>query len=169
MITIISSTNRHNSATHKVALHVEQHLKEKQLACKILGFTDLPHDFIFSNFNGNVNKDFQSLIESHIVPAVKFIFVIPEYNGAFPGILKAFIDCIPPKNFHGKQAALIGVADGHAGALRALDMFTLVLNHIRVNVHWNKPKLSDINKNFEGENLNELYSRRVETMLTDFT
>lgn len=168
MITIISSTNRNNSATHKVALHVQRQLQLKQQPCKILNLEDLPHDFIFSNFDGKKNAAFQALVESHIIPSGKFIFVIPEYNGTFPGILKAFIDCIPPKNFHGKQAALIGLGDGHAGGLRALDMFTMVLNHVRVNVHWNKPKLSNINNNFEGEILNELYSRRVETMLTDF-
>ncbi|HYG52442.1 MAG TPA: NADPH-dependent FMN reductase [Flavobacteriales bacterium] len=172
MITIISSTNRHNSATHKVALHLEKHLRAREKPCKLLNFEKLPHDFIFSNFNNNSNKEFQQTIDAYIVPAVKFIFVIPEYNGGFPGILKAFIDCIPPKHFYGKQAALVGVADGHAGALRALDMFTLVLNHIRVNVHWNRPKLSDINNHFEGNfednDLDELYSRRVETMITDF-
>jgi chromate reductase, NAD(P)H dehydrogenase (quinone) len=168
MITIITSTNRKNSASQKVALHICEQLKVKNTKFNYLSLEDLPHDFIFSNFNGNVNKDFQQIIDTKIIPATKFIFVVPEYNGAFPGVLKAFVDCIAPKNFHNKQAALVGVADGHAGALRALDMLTLVLNHIRVNVHWNKPKLSDIGNNFEGDKLNELYSRRVETMLNDF-
>ncbi len=168
MITIISSTNRKNSATQKVALHISNQLKKSNSPFNYLSLEELPHDFLFSNFNGNLNTEFQKITDEKIIPASKFIFVIPEYNGAFPGILKSFIDCIPPKHFHNKHAALVGVADGHAGALRALDMFTLILNHIRVDVHWNKPKLSDIGNNFEGENLNEIYSRRVETMLTDF-
>lgn len=168
MITIISSTNRKNSATQKVALHICELLKERNIKFNYLSLEELPHDFIFSNFNGNTNEKFQEIVESKIISATKFIFVVPEYNGAFPGILKSFIDCVQPKNFHNKHAALVGVADGHAGALRALDMFTLILNHIRVNVHWNKPKLSDIGHNLENDKLNELYSRRVETMLTDF-
>lgn len=168
MITIISSTNRKNSATQKVARHIAEQLQTRGKGYTFLSLEELPHDFIFSNFDGNTNDEFQQIVEHKIIPATKFIFVVPEYNGAFPGVLKSFIDCIAPKNFHGKQAALIGVADGHAGALRALDMLTLVLNHLRINVHWNKPKLSDIDHNLENDRLNELYSRRVETLLSDF-
>jgi chromate reductase len=168
MITIIASTNRKNSASEKVAQHICNELKKRNVAFNYLSLVDLPHDFIFSNFDGNINKEFQHIIDSKIIPASKLIFIVPEYNGAFPGVLKSFIDCITPKHFFNKQAALVGVADGHAGALRALDMLTLTLNHLRINVHWNKPKLSDIGKYLEADNLSELYSRRIETMLNDF-
>lgn len=167
MITIISSTNRQNSYSAKVANLIFQQLQNKGEKVQLLDLIDLPHDFIFSSFDGRKNPAMENLIEKNIIGADKFIFVIPEYNGAFPGILKSFIDCVPPRHFYGKQAALVGVADGHAGALRALDMFTLVLNYIRVNVHWNKPKLSDITHKFE-ITLDEVYQKRIDDMLLGF-
>jgi NAD(P)H-dependent FMN reductase len=69
-----------------------------------------------------------------MVPANKFIFVIPEYNGGFPGIVKLFIDACSIRaykpTFKNKKAALVGVATGRAGNLRGLDHMTGVLNHV---------------------------------------
>lgn len=169
MITIISATNRPNSYTQRVANEVNTFLDAKHVEKKILSLQDLPHDFIFSHFDGQLHPEFVSVIENYIQPATHFIFVIPEYNGSFPGIVKSFIDCISPRFFHGKQAALIGVADGHAGGLRALDMFTLVLHHLRMGVHWNKPKLSDIVNHMDQHNqLSSHYADRVRAMLNEF-
>jgi NAD(P)H-dependent FMN reductase len=79
------------------------------------------------------------------------VFIIPEYNGSFPGILKAFIDCVPPRFFHGKKAGLVGVSSGHAGSLRSMDQFTNVLNYLQVSVLHSKPKLSGIEKIIDSE------------------
>ena len=167
MITIISSTNRKNSNTSKLAKFVHEQILQKSDNVSFLSLENLPHDFIFSAFNGLQNGLFNSLIEKHIVPAQKFIFVLPEYNGSYPGILKSFVDCIPPRFFHQKNAALIGCADGHAGALRAVDSFALVLNHIKVNVHWNRPKLSDISSKFIPD-LDAHYQKRIIDLISEF-
>lgn len=169
MITIIAATNRPNSYTQRVANEVDAFLAERHVEKKILSLQDLPHDFIFSHFDGRLHPEFNTIIDQYIQPAGRFVFVIPEYNGSFPGVVKSFIDCISPRFFHGKQAALIGVADGHAGALRALDMFTLVLHHLRMGVHWNKPKLSDIVNHFDEYNkLSPKYCERLGVMLDEF-
>lgn len=167
-LTIIVSTNRNDSYSLKVGRIVEEKLKANNVSVFLLSLEELPHDFIFSNFNGKSNPDFQKLINEKIIPSDKFIFIIPEYNGSFPGILKSFIDCIHPKHFNHKNAAVIGVADGHAGALRALDMWTLILNYLKVHVHWNKPKLSDITHHVENGKLNKLYEERIDMLLSDF-
>lgn len=168
MITIISSTNRNNSYTGKVAHLYRQFLNEQNIECRLFALTDLPEDFIFSNFNGRKNEKYEMIIDEFIIPAQKFIFIIPEYNGSFPGILKAMIDTIHPKNFHGKKAALVGVADGRSGGLRALDDFSSILNHIRVNVYWDKPKLSEIDKHFHGDTLDEAYTERMRRQVNEF-
>lgn len=169
MITIIASTNRPNSYTQRIANEVNTLLSEWHVEKKILSLQDLPHDFIFSHFDGRIHPEFTAVIENYIQPASHFIFVIPEYNGSFPGVVKSFLDCISPRFFHGKKAALIGVADGHAGALRALDMFTLILHHLRMEVHWNKPKLSDILSHMDaGNHLSTQYTERIRSMLKEF-
>src|SRR5688572_21737487 len=116
-ITVISSTNRHNSFTLKVAHTYQQLLIASGNEARIMSLEHLPQDFMFSNFNGKSTPEFEQTVKSYIQESQKFVFVIPEYNGGYPGILKAFIDCVRPSYFHGKKAALVGVADGHAGAL----------------------------------------------------
>ncbi len=54
-------------------------------------------------------------IENEIlIPTQKFIFIIPEYNGTFPGVLKAMIDNSDIIRYH-KKAILTGVSSGRAG------------------------------------------------------
>lgn len=93
---------------------------------------------------GKLENSFEQICKSHIEEVDKFVFIMPEYNGSFPGVLKYFIDMAPPPFFKGKKAGVIGVSSGRAGNLRGLDQFTSILNHLKVDVMANKPKLSGI-------------------------
>ena len=99
----------------------------------------------------------------------KFVFVIPEYNGSFPGVLKAFIDSLDFLKLSGKKAALIGLSSGHAGGLRALDHFTEILHHLKIEVYSDKPKLSGIEKLIDDTQLIDDKSiERLKKMLGNF-
>ena len=74
----------------------------------------------------------------------KFVFVVPEYNGSFPGILKAFIDGLQPSVFQEKKCALVGVSKGIQGAVLALSHLTDILHYLRVYIYPLKPKLAKI-------------------------
>ncbi|MFI5204406.1 MAG: NADPH-dependent FMN reductase [Flavobacteriales bacterium] len=168
-ITVISSTNRNNSFTFRVADTYQQLLIASGNDVRFFSLKDLPQDFIFSCFNGKSVPAFDQVVAEFIKPAEKIVFIIPEYNGGYPGILKAFIDCIKPVHFAGKKAALVGVADGHAGALRPIDHFTLILNHIKVNVYHDKPKLSNIEDYFpEAGVLADVYLERLKKQAEGF-
>ena len=93
---------------------------------------------------GKLENSFEQICKTHIEEVDKFVFIMPEYNGSFPGVLKYFIDMTPPPFFRGKKAAVVGVSSGRAGNLRGLDQFTSILNHLKVEVLANKPKLSGI-------------------------
>src|SRR4029453_1025527 len=81
------------------------------------------------------------------IPAEKFIFVTPEYNGSFPGVLKSLIDNTDIKKvWFGKKALLTGVATGRAGNLRGLEHLTGILHYLRVVVHPNKLPISSVDK-----------------------
>ena len=85
-----------------------------------------------------------------LIPTQKFVFIIPEYNGSYPGILKAFIDSSDIRNcWHNKKATLVGVADGRAGNLRGMDDFTNVLNHMKVNVLHMKIPISSVSQHVD--------------------
>ncbi len=161
MITIISGTNRPNSNSEKIANFYNNLTPEKS---QVLCLKDLPKDFVFADTYSEGSKEFNQIVNDKIVNANRFIFVIPEYNGGFPGVLKAFIDAVPPKHFHDKKAALVGLSSGHTGALRPMDQFSDILHYLKVEVLSAKPKLSGIEKLIEND---VLVDERALSLLND--
>jgi chromate reductase len=147
MITIISSTNRPENNTLKIASYYYQQLIHKGQQAQLFSLEQLPTDFSFNNdVFGSSNQLFSEIVKKNIQGATKFVFIVPEYNGSFPGALKALIDGVWPEMFRNKKAALVGVASGRAGNIRGLDHLTGILNYLRVYVLPNKVYLPSIDK-----------------------
>jgi NAD(P)H-dependent FMN reductase len=121
-------------------------LQEKNVDARLFDFCDLPKDLAFSETFGKRSTEFASVIENYISNCHKFIFVVPEYNGSFPGILKTFIDSVPPREWNDKDVCLVGIADGRAGNLRGMEHLTGILNYLKVHVYHDKLPISVINK-----------------------
>ncbi|HMO40454.1 MAG TPA: NAD(P)H-dependent oxidoreductase [Saprospiraceae bacterium] len=151
MITIISGTNRKNSECLRFARKYAEILQAKtDEPVQVLALEDIPHDWFY---NGMYEDDGQSsslaqLQDAYMLPAQKFVYVMPEYNGSFPGVVKLFIDACSVRQykatFKNKKAALVGVATGRAGNLRGLEHFTGVLNHVGTVVLPNRLPISRI-------------------------
>lgn len=134
MITIISGTNRPNSNSLRVAKFYQNLLKNKNIDCNILPLTSLPISIYSPDFYLNPNKEFNDLQEL-ISKTQKFIFIIPEYNGSFPGVLKALIDvCKFPDSFDNKKCALLGIATGKYGNIRGVEHFTGIAHYCGMHV-----------------------------------
>lgn len=146
MYTIVSGTNRKGSNTSKVALHIQQLLKEKGVGATYFSLEDLPINMLNTGmYDGDKSKALVKIEEEVLKPTTKYIFVMPEYNGSIPGILKLLIDAseIPPC-WYGKKAALIGIGAGRAGNLRGMEHFTGMLGHIHINTYWDRLPISGI-------------------------
>lgn len=141
-ITIISGTNRIDSNTEKIANYYLSVLKSKGINASILNLKDLPETFLTSDLYGKRSPEFQKLIDNYIEHQQKFIFISPEYNGSFAGVLKVFLDAVPPKIWQDNKACLVGVSAGRAGNLRGLEHLTNILNYLKVNVYHNKLPIS---------------------------
>ncbi|MFK8103297.1 MAG: NADPH-dependent FMN reductase [Saprospiraceae bacterium] len=149
MITIIASTNRKNSRTK---LFTEEYFKLLQAhteeTVKMLFLEDLPEDFIHrAMYAEDAQSPSLTLIQDeYVLPATKFFFVMPEYNGSYPGIIKLFLDACSIRfykdNFYGKKAGLAGVSSGRSGNLIGMDHFTTVLNYLGTQVLPNKLPIS---------------------------
>ena len=134
MTLIISGTNRPNSNTYKLAKYYQKTLAKKGMDAQLLSLADLPETLIFSDLYGKRSEAFQA-IQDQITKAEKFLFVVPEYNGSFPGILKLFIDaCKFPDSFQDKKAALVGLATGKYGNIRGIEHLTGICNYINLHV-----------------------------------
>jgi NAD(P)H-dependent FMN reductase len=150
-ILILSCTNRLNSNTLKVSRIYRELLIEQGIDAPILDFMDLPRDIAFSEAFGHRTAEFEQLLNLMVIPNRKFIFVMPEYNGSFPGILKVFLDSVPPREWNDKKACMVGVADGRAGNLRGMEHLTGILNYLKMHVYHNKLPISVVNKVFTNE------------------
>ena len=131
---IISGTNRLGSNSLKVAQYFQKELSIKGEEWDILSLTDLPSDILHTDLYGKRSDAFEA-IQQKVSAAQKLIFIIPEYNGSYPGALKIFVDaCAYPASFFNKKAALIGIASGKYGNVRGIDHFTGVCNYMRMHV-----------------------------------
>jgi len=144
MITVISATNRLNSRSALVAKFYVNKLQEQELAAQHYPLAQLPADFITNEMYGSRSEQFEAEIEQFVRSAEKVIFIVPEYNGGFPGILKTFIDGVAPHDWYGKKVALCGVSSGHTGCQLGMAHLTDVLHYLRMEVMALRPKLSGI-------------------------
>ena len=134
MTTIIAGTNRPHSYTLKVAKYYQKELAEKGLETTILNLEDLPKNFSGDDLYGERSEDFKQ-IQYLIDQTDKFLFIIPEYNGSYPGILKTFIDALAfPNSFQDKKACLVGLSSGKYGNIRGVEHFSGVCAYLHLNI-----------------------------------
>ncbi len=134
MVTIIAGTNRPNSNTLKIAKYYQNELAKKGLQTSLLDLQDLPSNFIAEDLYGKKSDTFEK-IQQLITQTSKFLFVIPEYNGSFPGVLKTLIDaCAFPESFYDKKACLVGISSGKYGNIRGIEHFNGVCSYLHLHV-----------------------------------
>ena len=149
MITIIAGTNRPQSKTLTLANYYYNALNQRGISSEIISLTELPPDFIISDLYGKRSEMFMP-IQEKVSAGSKFLFVVPEYNGGFPGILKTFIDgCTFPDSFYGKKAALTGVSSGKYGNIRGIEHFTGICHYIHLHVMPLRLHIPAIDKEFD--------------------
>jgi len=171
MITIISGTNRPHANARIIADIYAGLLHARGVESRILDLIQLPQDFILTALykNTGLNEEFNELTEL-LEKSEKIIFIIPEYNNSFPGVLKAFIDGLAyPNALRHKKAALVGISTGTQGGAIAISHFTDVLHYLGVHVLATKPRLMFIHKNLsEGKLTNPLYLQLLQEQADQF-
>lgn len=171
MITIIVGTNRQDAVSKQIAELYQGLLSEKNQASEILDLHQLPSDFASSDTlyakSGKSDKfnDFRDRMHT----TKKMVFIVPEYNGSFPGVLKTFMDgLIFPTTFRDKKCALVGLSSGVQGGGLALSHLTDIFNYCGMHVLAMKPKLSRIEENLTENKLSELYQQLIEEQIDKF-
>jgi chromate reductase len=161
-ITIISATNRVDSNTEKVANYYKSALNSKGVDVELFSLKDLPESVLHTDLYGKRSENFQSIINTYVDKQTKFIFVSPEYNGSFAGILKVFLDAVPPRTWMDNKACLVGIATGRAGNLRGMEHLTNILNYLKINVYHNKLPISRVDTLMDAQgNLTDADTKKV--------
>lgn len=164
-ILVISGTDRPGAMTRKVAAYYQKVLADLGSDSAILDLADLEPGFAGRALYHNSGKDeqFNGFVKQ-IAGHEKFVFVLPEYNGSYPGILKTFIDGLPyPNALAHKKAALVGISANMQGAGLALSHLNDVFSYLGMHTLALRVKLGQIKTYFVEERFtNDLYSELIE-------
>jgi len=172
MITIIVGTNRPDAISRKLADQYAEMLQTRfKQPSQLLDLQELPMDFISTALYHNTGKNEAFNAVSQLIShSEKFVFVLPEYNGSFPGVLKAFIDGLAyPNTFRNKKAALVAISNGTQGGLLAMSHLTDIFNYLGMHVLANKVRIPQIQNHIsEGRVTTPFYLELLDAQAEQF-
>lgn len=169
-IHILSSTDRPGSNAMKVSEYAKGIISEN-CEVEIFSLRDYPLQDVVGGKYGEEIESVKSF-NNKFLDADGFLFVIPEYNGGFPGILKMFYDYLPfPKAFSRVPVSLIGEAAGAFGALRSVEQFSQLLSYRNAHIFPDTMYIQRVNDSFDPKEglKNETLQKLLLTQLNDFT
>lgn len=151
-ISIISGTDRLNSNALRVARYLKKKYAQLETSAEIIDLQDFPTGRLEGGRYGEEISELDPFITS-IYKSDGLVFVCPEYNGGYPGILKLFIDYLPyPDALLEKPVCLVGEADGAFGAIRAVEQLQQVLGYRNAFILPERVYISRVSNNFDTEN-----------------
>jgi NAD(P)H-dependent FMN reductase len=129
MITVISGTNRPESNTIKIAGLAVQAIRETGEAAQLLDLAELPIELFAGTSYAEKPAAFAPFQDA-VTATDGILAVVPEYNGACPGVMKYFVDMLRfPDSLYEKPAGFIGLSAGRWGAVRAVEQIEMVFQY----------------------------------------
>lgn len=127
-IVILKGSVRPGNYTSMAAALVEDELKKHpQVSVEVIDPAALHLPLPGTDPDSKTARDLHRKVQS----ATGVIFATPEYNGSFSSVIKLVIEHLGhPSPVAGKPVALLGVAGGTIGAIKALEHLRSVVSHI---------------------------------------
>lgn len=151
ILKIISSTDRPDSNAIKVARYLEPKYKALGADADIISLCDFPLGEVAGGRYGESIPAVERFNEP-VLKADGLVFVVPEYNGSFPGILKLFFDYLPyPHGLERMPVCMVGASSGVFGALRAVEQFEAVCGYRKAHIFPERVFIPRIYQNFDME------------------
>lgn len=127
MIQIVIGTDRAGSRSARVAQLVQKEYRELQVPTELVDLAQLAtHGLVGGNYFKGAQGEIKDTVDK-MTKAEGIVFIVPEYNGSYPGILKLFIDYWKyPETFEGRPCCFIGLGIRFGGA-RAVEHLQQVL------------------------------------------
>jgi len=105
-----------------------------------------------------------------VTDATGVVLATPEYHGSFSSGMKLMIDNLGfPSALSGKPVALLGVAAGQIGAIKALEHLRSVCSHVGAIVLPGPVSVAGVNRVFDetGKCLDETIEKRIRGVATN--
>lgn len=147
---IVSGTNRPGSMTRRFSGFVESELKKlcgTSDQVDLIDLKEMPLDIFKPESYAEKPASFQSFSQ-RFVEADALVIVLPEYNGAAPGVFKYFVDMLPfPKALYKIPCTFFGVAAGRFGAVRSVEQIQQVFQYRNALVYPENLFIPGVDKN----------------------
>jgi chromate reductase len=155
-ITIVSSTNRAESMSLKISLFVKKIYEVLGATVQIIDLQEFPASCFTPQVYKEKPPELTPFIDA-ILNADGVLFVIPEYNGSFPGMLKYYIDMWKfPDCYIGLKTAYVGISGGQWGALRAVEHFQGVMGYRNATQYPDRIFINKIGARWNGNGFSPL-------------
>jgi chromate reductase, NAD(P)H dehydrogenase (quinone) len=148
-IVLLSATDRPSSKALEIAGYLKTRFEHTGTQPEIVSLEDYPLERVAGGRYGASIPEVE-VFNERVLSADGLVFIVPEYNGSFPGILKMFIDYLPfPEAFRNLPLAFIGEASGAFGALRAVEHLQQICGYRNALMFPERVFIQRVNQNFD--------------------
>lgn len=148
---IISGTDRANSHALHIAKYLKKRYQSEQVSADIIDLQCFP---LLKATDGKYHDKAEAInrFNKPLLKADGVIFVCPEYNGGYPGILKLFIDYLPyPVSFHKKPVCFVGESNSPFGGQRAVEQLQQVIGFQNAYMLPERVFIPRVKENFDAD------------------
>jgi len=128
---VLSGSNRPGSMTRRFSGFVYSELSQRVGTDKVdlMDLIELPLEIFHPESYAQKPPSFESF-EKRFIEADAVLTILPEYNGAAPGVFKYFLDMLPfPQSLYKIPCFFYGVSAGRFGAVRSVEQSQQVFQY----------------------------------------
>lgn len=171
-IVVVSASTRTGRLTHHAAMGLFKALQTKQET--VPEILDLKEEAL-PMFEEALHRlpspsDTINRVNNILNSADAFLFVTPEYNGAYSSALKNMVDIYPKSTFANKAIGIVTISSGSLGGMRA----AIQLQQLALAI-WAIPSpqmllVSNVQEKFneQGDLIEMAYAPKLDTFLNEF-
>jgi NAD(P)H-dependent FMN reductase len=168
-IVVVCGTNREGALSRLLAQEVVETYKQLEQSVDLLDMNELPADVLNPTSYKDQPENVKALVD-RFLKSDGAVFVIPEYNGSYPGVLKLFVDMLPyPEGFDSRPCAFLGLAAGQFKGLRAVEHFQQVAGYRNAHLFPRRLFIGDSFKQFvDGKLADDELTKRLKQQAEGF-
>ncbi len=168
-VVVVCGTNREGALSRLLSAEVAECYKQQGVSVDVIDMNELPADALLPTAYKEQTPAVKKLVERFLASDGAH-FVIPEYNGSYPGVVKLFVDMLPyPEGFDSRPCAFVGLAAGQFRSLRAVEHFQQVAGYRNAHIFPRRIFIGDSFKQFvDGKLSDDELSDRLKKQVEGF-
>jgi NAD(P)H-dependent FMN reductase len=172
-IVVVVGTNRKGALSKPLAEVIATNHRDAGATVDIIDLSEMGPEFLLPTSYKEPAQQVTHLVDRFLA-ADGVHFIVPEYNGSFPGVVKLFIDHLPyPAGFDKRPCAFVGLAAGQFAGLRAVEHLQGVAGYRNALQYPRRVFIASSFQLFDGDPANGVFadekmSERLQEQCTGF-